>query len=157
MTSPLVKPTSGYSGFSRLESWRCRPSTVTLTLSLLDTGALLGRLVVADAQEAGVAEHAGRGPLAVGDLHDQVGRAPDRVPGVLARHLVVERAGLARPQPPAQVGQQGVAEAGAGVAGVPQPAVLVVAQQQRAERAGPPTLAGPVSAHHQIHRLGVLD
>src|SRR5690242_4187789 len=109
MTSPLVNPASGYSTLSRLESCRCRPSTVTLTLSLV-TCALLGGLVVADAQEARVAEHAGRGPLAVGHLDHQVRHAPHRVPGVLPGHLAVERAGPARAQPPAQVGQHGLGE-----------------------------------------------
>src|SRR5262245_46106621 len=127
-------PSSGNSTLAgRVTVTSCRPmrstSDVSATrLPLADDR--FGRLVVAQALEARLAQLAAGGPFVEGALRHQLRLHP--VHAQLGQPVLRERA-LGRLQllePGAQLAQRGVAEAGAHLAGELQRAFLVVADQQ---------------------------
>src|SRR4051794_9983257 len=91
-------------------------------------------LVVAQAEEARMAQAPRARPLGERDLGDELGLHP-RDPALADRRGVGERRVVAgeRAHPRAQVAQGLAVEAGADLAGVAQRAAVVVAEQQRAE------------------------
>src|SRR4051794_36724686 len=90
MTSPLVKPVSGYSTLSRLLRDRVRPSTLTGTLSGLIGHTfpddLRRRLVGAQPAPSRMPQPTLARPLGERDLTDEVGLDPLRIARVLAGH-----------------------------------------------------------------------
>src|SRR3954447_24980773 len=100
-------------------------------------------LVVAQAEEARVAQAPGAGPLGEADLGDELRLDPGHVAladraGVGERRVVPAQ----RAQPGAEVAQGVAVEAGADLAGVAQRAVVVVAEQERAELGPRPARRG---------------
>ena len=84
-------------------------------------GYVIGILVGAQAAPAGVAQDQVGGPFGEGDFADEPRPDPLRAARVLGGHRAGERAVSAaqRTQPPRQVGEHGLAEAGADVPCVP--------------------------------------
>ena len=125
---------------------------------LADDG--LGRLVVAQALEGGMAERAGGGPLGELDLGDQLRLGED---GALLRLAALEGADLAaqRLEALGEQPQHVLGEAGPDLAGEAQVAIvalpLPVADQQRADPAAAATLTGQPAADHDLLAAHVLD
>src|SRR4051795_13356008 len=93
-----------------------------------------GGLVVAQAEEARMAQPAGAGPLGEADLRDELRGGP-RDAALLDRRRVGERRVVAaqRAQPFAEIAQRLMVEAGADLARVAQRAAVVVPEEERAE------------------------
>src|SRR4051812_29875262 len=113
-------------------------------------------LVVAQAEEARVAQAAGARPLGEAGLRDEL-RLDPRDPRFFDRRAVGERriGAPERAQAAAEVAQRLVVEAGADLARVAQPAVVVVADQERAELGARPLWRG-VAADHELLALLAL-
>ena len=115
-----------------------------------------GLLSLRSPRQLGVARALVAGPFGEGDRADQAGLHPLGAVGVHGRYGGGERApGAAqRSQSSGQAGEHGLGEAGADVPGIPQAAAVRHAEQQRADRAGPATAAGPSATDDE---LGVAD
>src|SRR5829696_3986379 len=99
------------------------------------------------------------GPLEVLDLADQLGadEAGPAGPRGALEALEHRLGDLELLEALQQVGQEGVGEAGADVAGVAQPAVVIYRQQQRPQGGGPAALAGGPAHDHAVLQAQGLD
>src|SRR5579885_423058 len=144
MTSPLVKPTSGYSTLSRLDKVSVWSPTFTVTFvdSRL-TAYLVRRLVRPQPAPGRMAQPPVFRPLGEGDLADELRRHPARVLRLRSRHVVGERRGVACElrQVGLEVAQHLVGEPGADVTDVLQPAGPGHTDEQRTDQPVPPPLA----------------
>src|SRR5207244_12396684 len=112
-------------------------------------------LVVAQAQEARVAESPVAGPLAEPHLHDQLGLDPCHVPATQVGLDEGRPFAPQRPQAAREVAERLTVETRADLARVAQPPVLEVPDEQRAEihaRA----LRCREATHHQLLLRGAL-
>ena len=115
------------------------------------------RLVVPEAEEAGVAQSAVARPLGEADLGDELRLDPCHV-AFLDRLWCGERrvGSRAVSQPRAQVVEGVGVEPGPDLAGVLEPAVAVVAEQQRAELDARASRLG-VAADHELLAVFALE
>lgn len=106
-----------------------------------------------------VAEPPGWGPFGVADLPGQDGPDPAGMPGVRRWQGAGERAGglFECAQPPGQVTQGRVSEAGPGFPALRQAGRCLDTQQQRAQDAGAGAMAGDPPADHHVRDPLVLD
>src|SRR6266704_4236833 len=158
MTCPFVKPTSGYSTFSRLVSFRVRPSMTPSTAVSLAKLAhdLLRDLVGATALEHRRAKLAAPRPLHELELADQPRldevRAFRGLPAVEWAGLVLQ--GLHELE---ELFEHRVREAGADLARIDEFTIVVVADQQRAGQAAALAFALQPARDHQLLAHVVFD
>src|SRR5713101_5217090 len=158
MTCALVKPTSGYSTFSRLVSLSVRSSMTTSTDVSLGNFAhhLSCRLVCTQSLEGRCTQLPGFGPLHELELSHQIGL--DEMNAHRWR-AAIERARLAfeRLHKLAQLLQRGVCESGADFACVHELAIVVITDKQRSWQAAALAFAFEPAADHELLAHAVLD
>ena len=118
-----------------------------------------GILIGAQPAPAGVTQQQAGGPFGEGNFADQARLGPLGLARVPGGHRAGERAGGAaqHPQPPGQIDEHGLGEAGADVPCVPQLAVVKYAEQQRADGVSAAALAGFPAADDDLGVPDVLD
>src|SRR5260370_5262864 len=160
MTCALVKPASGYSTLSRLDSVSFRPSTSTVTLLASGLTNHLRRLLIRSQALVGRrTQPSGPGPLRELDIGYQLRLHPLSVTGIFWRNRRRERRGspAQRRQALPEHSQCLLGEPGTDVPAVHKLAGVVDTDQQRAEVPRPAALTWLPAADHDLLPVLILD